>query len=242
VYYPCILFLREMFMSQYFNQVSYGLTQALITEAPAPILAQRAPTVNDKKWALGQLWIYSSTNAAYVLTSIVSNSATWLQIESSGGAGSFSTLTVTGLSTLGATTIVGTANINTTGTAATNIGNATGNVAVTGTLTSTVGLTAGTSVVAGTGITATTGNISATAGNIQALAGGIIGEAVAITGDLGGTTSEVTLTNVSVPVSGGTGAFTITSATTSGAATNAGFIKMYVGTAAVFVPYYTTTA
>jgi hypothetical protein len=144
-----------------------------------------------------------------------------------------------------------------------NLGNATGNTAVTGTLTASLGLvaTAGgisatgttnintsgagvTSINTGgtgalnlgnaTGGTAVTGNLGAT--------GTITGSTLYASGDAGGVTGENTITNVSVPVAGGTGAFTITSATTAGAATNAGFIKMYVGTTAVFVPYYTTTA
>ena len=241
-------------MTQVFNQVSYGLTQPLITQNPVPVIALRAPTVADVGHALGTLWIEPKNtssvaqNLAWVLTSVINNKANWLALVGGGGAGSFASLVVTP----GPISLTGTTAINTTGAAVTtigtggtgavNIGNATGNVAVTGTLTSTVGLTAGTSVVAGTGITATTGNITALTGNVISTLAGVIGVAVAATGDLGGTAAETTLTNVSVPVAGGTGAFTITSATTSGAATNAGFIKMYVGTTAVFVPYYTTTA
>ena len=86
----------------------------------------------------------------------------WVTVITS--AGSFTTLVVTGQSTLGDTNIVGTTNINTSGAAVTTIGtggtgavqigNATGNTAVTGTLISTGA------------ITASTGNITATNGNI----------------------------------------------------------------------------
>ena len=80
------------------------------------------------------------------------------------------TLGVTGASTLAATTIVGTTNINATGAAVTTIGtggtgavaigNATGNTAVTGSLTTS------------TSITATLGNITLTNGNLVLVAAG----------------------------------------------------------------------
>lgn len=195
-------------MSQYFNQVAYGLTQALITEAPAPILAKRAPTVHDIKWALGTLWIYSATNAAYVLVSVIANSATWLLIESSGGAGVFSSITAT----TGPNSLSG------------------GTTFPTGAVTVSVG-----------SLTVTLGNII-TGGAVEAT-GNVFGNMLIAEGDTGtGIAGDTILTNTTVPVAGGTGAFTITSATTSGAATNAGFIKMYIGTTPVFVPYYTTTA
>jgi hypothetical protein len=212
-------------MPKYYNQVAYGLSQGLIQEPPTPIIANRAPTSNDIGYPLASIWIFKSSNAAYILTSVVSNAANWLLLEVSGGSGVFTTVTASG-------------NITSTGG---NISATVGSVSAGTTVTAGTGVVAGTTVVAGTGITATTGNISASAGNVQASAG-VIGAAVIATGDLGGTAAETTLTNVSVPVAGGTGAFTITSATTSGAATNAGFLKMYVGTTAVFVPYYTTTA
>jgi hypothetical protein len=203
---------------------AYSL-DALSPMAPLPIKANRAPNSADKGYIPGQLWIFVANNAAYILTSVVNNLATWQLIEVSGGAGVFTTVTASG-------------NITSTGG---NISATVGSVSAGTTVTAGTGVVAGTTVVAGTGITATTGNISASAGNVQASAG-VIGAAVIATGDLGGTAAETTFTNVSVPVAGGTGAFTITSATTSGAATNAGFIKMYVGTTAVYVPYYTTTA
>ena len=165
-------------MSQYYELINYGLNQPLIKNTPAPVIARRAPTTADNKYALGQLWIEPKNtsnvaqNLAWILTSVINNSANWLALVGGGGAGSFASLVVTP----GPISLTGTTTINTTGSAVTtigtggtgavNIGNATGNVAVTGTLTSTVGLTAGTSVVAGTGITATTGNITASDGNV----------------------------------------------------------------------------
>lgn len=232
------------------TQQIYGIGSPIQNNFPFPQGLARALTTSDQG-LIGQVVV--ALGVPYMMTAYGSGATAgqyiWTQLETSGGGGVFSSLTVTP----GPISLTGTTTINTSGSAVTtigtggtgvvNIGNATGNVAVTGTLTSTVGLTAGTSVVAGTGITATTGNISAVTGSIQALANNVYGQMIVAEGDAGsGTSSETALTNVSVPVAGGTGAFTITSATTSGAATNAGFIKMYVGTTAVFVPYYTTTA
>lgn len=75
-----------------FHQVSYGLTQPLINIFPAPIVALRDPATTDHA-QIGTLWINRSTNSAFLLTSIVNNSATWTNLIS--GSGVFSSLTVT---------------------------------------------------------------------------------------------------------------------------------------------------
>ena len=120
----------------------------------------RAPGVNDKKYRIGTIWINKTANTVYQLTSVSAGSATWTQLDNSGGGGSFSSLTVTpgpvsltgtvGINTSGA----GVTTIGTGGTGATAIGNATGNTAVTGSLT------------ASTTLTATLGAITATNGNL----------------------------------------------------------------------------
>lgn len=110
-----------MAVNQKRNNVAYGLSQALLNISPLPIVANRAPQTSDMA-ALGTLWIFPASNAAYVLTSIVSNVATWSNI--SGGAGLFTTLTNTGQ-----------INLNTT-TAATNV---IGNLVGAGSLTLLVG-------------------------------------------------------------------------------------------------------
>jgi hypothetical protein len=142
---------------QYYNNVGYSLSQSPLNNlAPFPVVAKRAPTTADTGYAIGTIWIYSATNAPYILTSIVSNSANWQLLESGGGAGVFSSLTVTpGPISLTGTTTINTSGaavttIGTGGTGAVNIGNATGNTAVTGSLT------------ASTGLVATTGGITAT--------------------------------------------------------------------------------
>jgi hypothetical protein len=66
--------------NQAITQVGYGLTQALQNQAPIPIPAKRAPTENDTGYNIGQIWINTSANTAYVLTSVVANVANWLSI------------------------------------------------------------------------------------------------------------------------------------------------------------------
>lgn len=92
------------------NRVAYGLSEPLPVVSPAPIVAKRAPTTSDFA-PIGQLWVEPvnssgvAQNLAWILTSIISNSATWIQLESSGGPGVFSSLVVnpgpTSLSTVG---------------------------------------------------------------------------------------------------------------------------------------------
>lgn len=79
---------------------AYGLNNPLQSLAPQPIIAQRAPTTSDIA-ELGTIWIFKPSNQYYVLTSVVSNSASW---ESAGSANpSFSSLAVTGNATVGGT-------------------------------------------------------------------------------------------------------------------------------------------
>lgn len=152
-----------------YADTAYSLGQGpLTTMAMRPFISRRAPTTADKA-PIGTLWIYVTTNAPYILTSIVNNLATWQLLEAASGAGVFSSLSVTP----GPVTLVGTTNINSTGTAATLIGNATGNTAVTGSLSTTTSLAATTTVTAGTGLTVTTGNATVSTGNITATLGSV---------------------------------------------------------------------
>lgn len=97
------------------NNVAYGLSQALITEAPTPIISKRSPTASDFATP-GTVWTNVLTNQVYILASIVANAATWVSVA--GGAGVFSSLTVTP----GPISLTGTTTINTTGNATTSIG------------------------------------------------------------------------------------------------------------------------
>lgn len=132
---------------------------------PLFINAMRAPSTQDL-YPAGTQWMDGSVSPKVIYQT--TGGGVWIADATINPT--FTTLTVTGQSTLGATTIVGTTLINASGAAATtigtggtgavNIGNATGNTAVTGALSTTTILTAG------TGITATTGNITATNGDL----------------------------------------------------------------------------
>lgn len=202
----------------------YGFTSPLTTSPFNPIISKRAPTTSDFA-PLGATWIYTTSNLAYILTSIVSNSATWLLIESASGAGVFASLTVTpgpisftgttGIT--GATTIIGTTSINATGTASTTIGNVTGAVSL-------LAGAAGVSISAAA--TVASGYVSAST--------------FYATGDASGAALTTALTNVTV-AAGGTGAFVIHASTGAGTTASAGFLKFYVGATAVYIPYWTQT-
>ncbi len=252
-----------------YQNVGYSLTQGPLTTLSAlPIVGRRAPTTADKNYQIGQLWVLPSTNAIYGLSSVVNNLATWTLLSNAGGgAGVFSSLTVTpgpisltgttGINTSGA----GVTTINTGGTGALLLGNATGNTVVTGSLTAT-SIVSTTTVTAGTGMTSTTGNITATAGavnagttmtagtgitstigNIIASAGDVRGVGAVATGDNAGVAATTSLTNINAPVTsgGGTG-FIVTPITGTATTASTGFIKLYLGTTAIFVPYWLATA
>ena len=147
-------------MAQFINKVGYGLSEALPNLAPMPIQARRVPTTADKGYLLGQLWINKATNAAYILTAVVANVATWVNIAVAAGA-AFTTLTSTGATTLATTGASVNTFGNTTGATSLALRVGTGNFLLDGAPTST--LTFGTSLTSGTitiGGTAQTGTIT----------------------------------------------------------------------------------
>ena len=121
------------------KNVSYGLSQALINDAPVPIASKRAPTSTDYA-QIGTIWSDVVTSTIYILASIIANVATWVEVAGQGGGGTdtFSNLIVTNSTDLtgttditGTNTILGTTNINNTGSSATNIAAAgTGTVSI----------------------------------------------------------------------------------------------------------------
>ena len=133
-----------MSVQQYTN-VSYGLTQPLNVEAQLPIVSARVPTVNDKA-QIGTIWVQTSTNESWILTSISNNLANWT--PSGGGDGQFTSLEVAP----GGVTAQG------------NIETSDGDVVVD---TGNVNVTTG-------NVTVTAGNIVATAGNIVATGGSVV--------------------------------------------------------------------
>jgi len=158
------------------RNISYGLSQPLLTNAPSPIVAKRDPLTSDLM-AIGTIWCNTTTNSVFILASITNNTANWE--STSGGAGVFGSLTVTPgpISLTGATSIntagAATTTIGTGGTGLVSIGNATG-TSVNGPLTVT-----GTALINTTGTAAThignaTGNTFIDAGNLTVTAGNVI--------------------------------------------------------------------
>lgn len=145
----------------------YGLSDALPNIFPSPVVAKRAPTANDTGYAIGQEWVYSATNQVYFLSAVVAGSATWVNV--SGGSGSFTSLTVTG-----PTTLTGATNINTSGAAVTNIG-------VGGTGAVHIGNVTGNTNIAAGNFTVTSGNVSVPAGSLSSGLSITAGNALTVT-------------------------------------------------------------
>jgi hypothetical protein len=176
------------------RNVAYALNQPTLVGAPVPIIALRDPGANDTA-EIGTTWINTTTNAVFIITSIVGGVPAWT--STAGGAEVVDSITAlfgpnslqgpTSINVIGAALTT----IGTGGTGQVRIGNATGNTAVTGSLTASTSLnatgavTAGTSVTAGTNVTATAGQVTAgtaviagtgiqsTTGNITALVGNV---------------------------------------------------------------------
>jgi hypothetical protein len=87
-------------MAQFRAKVAYGLSDALITEAPFPVQALRPPTAADIGYLVGTLWIDKVGQGAYILVGIVANQAVWNLLGASGAPGVFTTLTSSGNTTL----------------------------------------------------------------------------------------------------------------------------------------------
>ena len=58
----------------------------------APVVAKRAPTVNDKE-EIGKIWIDTTADNAYILTNVTAGNAVW--IGTGGGTGTFNAVTAT---------------------------------------------------------------------------------------------------------------------------------------------------
>ena len=74
-----------MSVSRQRKNMSYGIGQPLYNLSPFPIIASRAPTTSDKA-EVGTVWTNQSTNAVWILSSIVSSSATWTSTSVNAGA------------------------------------------------------------------------------------------------------------------------------------------------------------
>lgn len=69
----------------------YGIGKPLRDVFPVPILAGRAPVAGDTGYEIGQVWVRTSTDQAWMLTSVASAAATWSLIGP--GASDVDTLT-----------------------------------------------------------------------------------------------------------------------------------------------------
>lgn len=70
---------------------AYGLNSPLTSVFPEPIVSQRSPTAADSA-PIGTLWVDKPNDDAYILTSVVANSATWIGVGR--GAAAFTNITV----------------------------------------------------------------------------------------------------------------------------------------------------
>jgi len=59
------------------NQAA-GLENPLQSVFPQPVVAQRAPTTNDKNYPVGQQWIDQSSDQSYALSRVTSGFAVWI--------------------------------------------------------------------------------------------------------------------------------------------------------------------
>lgn len=208
--------------------VAYGLSSALINTPTQPIVAARAPTVNDKA-PIGQEWVVPSLNQVYFLTSIINNSATWQLVESSGGSGVFASVTSATFVNAGTTMTAGTGITATTGNiiASTgNIGATLGNIVATaGAVNAGTSMAAGTTITAGTGLTTTSGNVTASTGMLIA---GATSAATVAAGEIGFSGDVNTTQGVS----------NLTILSPGGAHTNTGLIQINVAGTVAYIPYF----
>lgn len=217
-----------MAISRQRKNVSYGVGQPLYDLGPLPVSSTRNPTTSDMA-ELGTIWTNKSTNAAFVLASIASSSATWTPMTVNAGA----TITTGNLT-------VSAGDINVTlGDITAPAGNLTagGDIQTTG----------GDLIVSTGNIDVTAGDIDAdgdittTSGDLIATTGDVLARSLFAGGDEGtGTATTTTFTN-------GTGGAVSTGAgvvlmTTANPGDSAGWLKIYVGTTVAYLPYWTNIA
>lgn len=132
-----------------------GVYQGVVpSERPKNIVAQRAPTTNDRRYKIGTLWIDKANNASYQLTSVVAASANWQVLGSDSGA----VATITG-DTGGALSPSG-GNINILGTAAQGLSFAGSGASLTGTIANASDSQKGVSSYQLSDFTVTAGNVA----------------------------------------------------------------------------------
>lgn len=161
------------------NNIAYGLNNALQNLSPLPIVARRAPQTTDIG-EIGQTWIYNNT--VWMFTS----RGTWTELEGSGSAGSFSTLTVSGASSLqnasisGSLTVTGSVVSNKVTSASTTVTNSSvvGTTTITGLTTASAGTftvtMTNTNITTTSGVIVTASNLNASTNNAHVAVSGVV--------------------------------------------------------------------
>lgn len=70
-------------------QQSYGLEKPIADDYPLPIIANRSPTVNDRNFILGQIWVNTVLKQNYIFSGFSNGEAVW----GIAGPGIFQTVT-----------------------------------------------------------------------------------------------------------------------------------------------------
>lgn len=118
---------------------SPSMLAPLATIFPVPIVAKRAPTTSDMA-PIGTLWVQpvdtngNTVNGAWILTSIIANSASWEDVT--GGAGAFNSIALPNTNAAGTSGVItfgGVRFVSNFGTNNTFIGGNSGNTTTTGT-------------------------------------------------------------------------------------------------------------
>lgn len=100
------------------RRTAYGLSDPILNVPDGAIPAKRNPTANDKA-QIGTVWVNTITNAAFILTSIVDNSANWESITSGGSSLTFDADTGSATPSSNIITFTGGAGVNTSATGST---------------------------------------------------------------------------------------------------------------------------
>lgn len=123
---------------------------------PLFLVKDKAPTSNDSNFNLGTLWLYTTTNAVYILVSRTAGIAVWTEITSGGGASiDFVTGAGTAAPSGGVLSVPDGTNMSTTGAGNVLTVNLNDSVTLAGSLTT------GTTATIGTGLTVLAGGITA---------------------------------------------------------------------------------
>lgn len=224
-----------MAVSRQRRSVAYGVGSPLQFIPTQPISSTRDPVTGDFA-ELGTIWANKSTNAAWVLASIVSNSATWTPMTVNAGA----TITTGNLTVTAGDINVTVGDVVLAGGSLDvdqDISVTSGDITV---IAGDILVTAGDIDVA-TGTIEAESDITSVAGDIVATTGDILGRSLFAGGDEGtGAATTTTFTNgTDLGVSTGEGKVLLT---TANPGDSIGWIKIYVGTDIRFIPIWADIA